>query len=100
MSGWLQRWSQRQHDLARGVDGDLIRDNSKRYKVAFGLIVSGLLLAVLGNKVQIPSLLYWILVASGGVSFFAGFFIAMWAREEAAFLNKPDPEEPPTIFKQ
>jgi hypothetical protein len=100
MSGWLQRWSQRQHDLARGVDADLIRDNGKRYKVAFGLIGLGLLLALLGSTVHNPGFLRWTLLVTGSVSAVVGFLMAMWAREEAAFLNKPDPEEPPTIFKQ
>jgi hypothetical protein len=100
MSGWLQRWSQRQHDLARGVDADLVRDNGRRFKVDFGLIGFGLLLAMLGSKVHTPSLMHWVLLEAGGVSTVVGFFMAMWAREEAAFLNKPDPEEPPTILKQ
>jgi hypothetical protein len=100
MSGWLQRWSQRQRDLSRGVDADLVRDNGKRYKVAFGLIGLGLLLAVLGSKVHTSSLLHWVILDAGGVSAVVGFLLAMWAREESAFLSKPDPEEPPTIFKQ
>jgi hypothetical protein len=100
MSGWLQRWSQRQHDLTRGVDADLVRDNGRRYKVAFGFIGLGLLLAVLGSKVHTPSLLHWMLLGAGGVSGLAGFLTAIWAQQETAFLNKPDPEEPPTIFKQ
>lgn len=100
MSGWLQRWRQRQHDLARGVDADLVRDNGKRYKVAFGLIGLGLLLAVPGSTIHTPSLLHWVLLDAGGVSAVVGFLMAMWAREESAFLDKPDPEEPPTIFKR
>ena len=100
MSGWLQRWSQRQRDLTRGVDADLVRDNRKRYKIALGLIGLGLLLAMLGSKVYTPSLLHWVMLDAGGVSAVVGFLMAMWAREESAFLSKPDPEEPPTIFKQ
>jgi len=96
----LQRWSQRQRDLTRGVDADLVRDNRKRYKVAFGLIGLGLLLAVLGSKVHTPSLVHWVMLDAGGVSTVVGVLMAMWAREESAFLSKPDPEEPPTIFKQ
>ena len=33
---WLERWRQRQDLLSHGVDADLIRDNRKRYKLAFG----------------------------------------------------------------
>jgi hypothetical protein len=100
MRGWLQRWSQRQRDLSRGVDADLVRDNGKRYKVSFGLIGLGLLLAVLGSKVHTPSLLHWVVLAAGGGSGWVGFLMAIWAREESAFLSKPDPEEPPTIFRR
>jgi protein-S-isoprenylcysteine O-methyltransferase Ste14 len=100
MSGYLRRWSQRQRDLSRGVDAGLVRDNRKRYKVAFGLVALGLLLAMLGSKVHTPSLVHWMLVVAGGVSVVVGFLMGMWAQQESAFLSKPDPEEPPTIFKQ
>ena len=100
MSGWLQRYSQRQRALSQGVDADLVRGNRKRYKVAFGLIVIGLLLILLGSKVHIPTVLRWILVGAASVSCLAGFLTAMWAQQEAAFLSKPDREEPPTIFKR
>lgn len=100
MRGWWQRWSQRQRDLARGVDADLVRENGKRYKVAVGLIVLGLLLALLGGKLHTASVLHWVLLDTGGVFAIVGSLTAICAREQSAFLTKPDPEEPPTIFKQ
>jgi hypothetical protein len=100
MRGWFQRRSQRRHDLTRGVDADLVRDNRKRFKIAFGLIGLGILLALLGGELHTANLLHWVLLDTGGVSVLAGFLLAIWAREESAFLTKPDPEEPPTIFKQ
>jgi hypothetical protein len=100
MSGWLQRWSQRQRDLTRGVDAALIRGNANRCKVAYGLIGLGLLLILLGGKVHTPSPLRWVLLGVASVAVLVDFLMAMWAQQEVAFLSKPDPEEPPTIFKR
>ena len=100
MSSWFERWRQRQRDLAQGVDADLIRDNRNRYKLAFGLIGFAFLLSLLASKIQNTSTLRMIIVGMAVVSLVVGFLLAAWARQEAAFLNKPDPEEPPRIFKQ
>jgi hypothetical protein len=100
MSSWLERWRQRRRDLSQGVDADLVRDNRKRYRLAFGLIGFGFLLGLPDAKIQIPSTLHLIVVVMATVSFIAGLLLAAWARNEAAFLSKPDPEEPPRIFKR
>jgi|ERR1700689_4187121 hypothetical protein len=100
MSSWLGRWSKRKSDLAQGADADLVRDNRNRYKFAFGLIGLGFLLELLGSKIQIPSILRSIVLGMTLVSVIGGFLLAVWARQEAAFLSKPDPEEPPRIFKR
>jgi hypothetical protein len=89
----------RQRDLARGADAELVRDNARRYQVALGFMGLGFFLALLGNKAQPPSPLYWILVGFGGLSMLVGFLMALWAREESGFLSKPDSEDPPKIFK-
>jgi protein-S-isoprenylcysteine O-methyltransferase Ste14 len=100
MIGWIQRWNQRQRDLTQGVDADLVRENRKRYKLAFGLQGLALFLILLCAKVHIASTLFWILSATAIVSFLAGLLLAIWAQQEDAFLSKPDPEEPPRIFKR
>jgi membrane glycosyltransferase len=100
MIGWIRRWNQRQRDLTQGVDADLVRANRKRYKLALGLLALALLLMLLCAKVQIPSALLWILSAAATVFFLASLFLGLWAQQEDAFLSKPDPEEPPRIFKQ
>jgi hypothetical protein len=100
MSSWFKRWRQRERDLIRGVDADLVSDNRKRYRLAFGLLGLGFLLSLLDAKVQIPSALRLIVVGMATVSFVAGILLAAWARKEVAFLSKPDPEEPPSMFKQ
>jgi len=100
MSSWFERWRQRQRDLTQGVDADLIRDNRNRYRLAFGLIGFGFLLGLLDARIRIPSMVRLIVVGMAGASLIAGFLLAAWARQEAAFLSKPDPEEPPRIFKR
>ncbi|MFZ3333649.1 MAG: hypothetical protein WA197_23620 [Candidatus Acidiferrales bacterium] len=100
MSSLFQRSNRRQRDLARGVDADLVRDNGKRFKLAFALIASGFLLDLVSAKVRTPSLVYSILFDIGMASVVAGFLPAIWARSESAFLSKPDPKVPPTILKR
>lgn|ERR1700719_1732339 len=100
MLGWFGRWLQRQRDLSRGVDADLVRDNSKRYRRAFGLIGFGFLLSLLDAKIKIPGTLRPTAIGIAIVSIIAGFLLAAWARQERAFLSKPDQEEPPRIFKR
>lgn len=99
MNSWFDRWRQRQSDLAQGVDADLVRDNSNRYRLAFGLIGFGFLLGLLDAKIQVPRTLHLILVAIVVVSLITGVLLAAWARQEAAFLSRPDPKEPPRMFK-
>jgi hypothetical protein len=100
MSSLFERWRQRQRDLDRGVDADLVHDNRNRYRLAFGLIGFGFLLGLLNAKVHLPSRLRWIVLGIGMVSLTAGFLLALWAKEESAFLSKPDPDEAPRIFRQ
>ena len=100
MSNWFERFRERERDLAEGADADLVRDNRNRDKVAFGLIGFACLLSWLSSaKIQIPSTLRSIVAGLAIVSFLVGFFLALWARQEDAFLSKPDPEEPPRMFK-
>jgi hypothetical protein len=100
MISWFERWRRRQRDLTQGVDADLVRDNRNRYRLALGLIGFAFLLGLLGSRVHIPSTLHSIVVGIAIVSLVAGFLLAAWARQEAAFLSKPDPVDPPRIFKR
>ena len=68
MLSWFGRWLQRQRDLSQGVDADLVRDNSNRYRLAFGLIGVGFLLSLLGAKIKIPNTLRLILIGMAIVS--------------------------------
>jgi|ERR1700687_5127219 len=97
---WFARHLQRQRDLAQGADVDLVRDNSDRYKLAFGLMGLGFLLGLVDAKIRIPRTLHFIGVGMAALSFIAGLLLAKWAHAEYRFLSKPDPKLPPSMFKQ
>jgi hypothetical protein len=100
MSGWLERWRERQRDLARGVDADLVSDNHRRYKLAGGLIGLGFLLILVGLKARLSGALPMILATVGGALVIAGWFLGIWANRMNMLLRKPDAEDPPRIFKK
>jgi hypothetical protein len=96
---WLERWRQRQNQLAQGVDANLVRENQKRYRFAFGLLAFGFALGLLVSKIHFQVALRIGVSVVATVCGLAGFALAAWSRQEAAFLSKPDSEEPPKIFK-
>jgi hypothetical protein len=100
MSGWLERWRERQRDLARGVDADLVSYNHRRYKLAGGLIGLGFLLILVGLKARLSGALPMILATVGGALVIAGWFLGIWANRMDMLLRKPDAEDPPRIFKK
>jgi len=51
------------------------------------------------SKIHLPSTLHLIVVVIATVCLIGGLALAAWARQESAFLSKPDPENPPKIFK-
>lgn len=97
---WLRRSLQRQRDLARGVDADLVRANRRRWKLAAGFFCLAFLLRwfalklALQHVVQVAITLVAILLA------IASLVLFWWAWKVDTFLEQPDPEPPPSIFKQ
>jgi len=95
---WLRRSRQRQHDLANGMDADLVRANSRRWKAAALLFGLAFLLRWIARAlppvVQFATTLIAILLA------IASLVLFWWAWRVQAFLDQPDPEPPPSIFKQ
>jgi hypothetical protein len=96
---WFHRWRKRQDQLASGVDADLVRDNQKRYRLGLGLLGFGFAVGLLVSKVHLPNGLRLVLIVVSTVFVLAGFIAGAWASQEAGFLSKPDPEEPPKIFR-
>ena len=98
MSSWWERIEFRRRELSEGVDADLVSTNRKTSRLALGLIGFGLVLILLNTKIHLPVTLRKIVVALAIVSWISGVLTAHWARQEQVFLEKPDPEKPPSIF--
>jgi hypothetical protein len=97
---WLRRTLQRRYDLARGVDADLVRANRKRWKLAAALFCLAFLVAWITQKLPLSQAMHSAAnIAAGGLGI-AGFVLFKWAWAEERFLRKPDPEPPPSIFKE
>jgi hypothetical protein len=99
MTSWTERWQRRRRELAEGADADLVRTNRRRFRLAFSLIGLALALTAIEAKVQLPKSLDTVLRIVAVSSFVIGSMMGRWAREERAFLNRPDPEGPPEIFR-
>jgi len=99
MSYW-QRLSQRQQDLARGFDADLVRDYRRRAWLSSILLGAGWLLLYVDSKLRLHGTLHSIIAYLAGACVVVGIPLWWWAKQERVFLDKPDPEEPPSILKQ
>jgi hypothetical protein len=96
---WFERSRQREYEFARGVDADLVADNQKRYRFVFVLFAFGFALGLIVSKVRLPSTLHLIVVVIATLCLIGGLALAVWARQESAFLSKPETENPPKIFR-
>jgi hypothetical protein len=63
MYGWLERWRNRQRELAAGTDASLVQANRRRLRVAFGLIRLALVLGLLDARLHLPHALHVVLGA-------------------------------------
>jgi hypothetical protein len=99
MWNWLERQMQRQDDLDRGVDADLVRGNRKKWKIAALFIAIGLLFLRIRSLVFISAKVQRVFDVIGATLLVLGFMIGRWAWRESAFLSQPDPKEPPRLFK-
>lgn len=95
----FSRRQQRQRDLAAGVDADLVASSTKKFKLGFGLLGPGLLAMWLSGTGEVHGVLKEIFLWLGGATTLVGFFVVIWAQQERAFLDKPDPKKPPSLFK-
>ena len=87
--GWFERWSHRQDELAQGADADLVRDNRKRYRLAFSLLGFAILLLLLVSKVDLGKQLRLVMSVVPAGSGVAGLLLLAWARQEQIVLHKP-----------
>ncbi|MGC2526841.1 MAG: hypothetical protein WA639_03780 [Candidatus Acidiferrum sp.] len=99
MGDWFRRQAQRSRDLARGADADLVRYNQKRFQLSLYFLVFGLALIAVDWKAHLQGRAHDVVVWIGIACFVAGFVSVRWAAAEDAFLHRPDPKEPPSLFK-
>jgi hypothetical protein len=95
---WWARQSQRTFDLRHGVDADLVAENRKRRRIAWVLLCSGIFLGWLLGKLQPAGWLRTVLSTVAVALWIIGIILLRWASAESNFLNKPDPEKPPSLF--
>ena len=88
--GWFERWNRRQDELAQGFDADLVRDNRKRYSLAFSLVGFAILLSLLISKVDLGEHVLLVLRVVAAGSAVAGLLLFGWARQEEIVLHKPE----------
>jgi hypothetical protein len=100
MWNWFERWVQRQNDLEKGVDADLVEGNRRKWKLVFWFMGCGALLLSLDGLFLIPIWFRRVVLFSSALMIIAGFLLLRWASAEHAFLNRPEPKEPPSIFKR
>jgi hypothetical protein len=100
MSRWLERWVNRQRELAEGADADLVQANRRRFRIAFGLVGLAFVLGLLDARFHFTPMLHITVRCTAVVSGLVGMVMAKWAQHERAFLNRPESESPPTIFKE
>jgi hypothetical protein len=99
VSSWFKRWFERQDALERGVDADLVAANRRKWKLVSWFVACGVLLLNLDLLFPIPSWLRRVVFFPAALLIIAGVVLLRWASAEHAFLNKPEPKAPPSIFK-
>jgi hypothetical protein len=99
MLEWLDRWQQRQRELQNDADADLVRDNRRRWKYSLALFVCSFSLIGIQVAVNLPGPWHTFAVTLTMVFLVGGLLLGHWARPEGSFLNRPNPEEPPRLWK-
>ncbi len=95
----LRRFEERQRALGRGVDADLVQANRKRWKQSLSLFAICFLLIALQAAVKLSGVFHHLVLGLTVLSFSVAIVLATWARQEAAFLDRPEPKEPPSLWK-
>jgi len=96
---WFERRRERQRELARGVDADLVLDTRRRRYKGWSLVGCGLLILFALRFARLPERL----AQAGGIAavlfMIVGGLLTSWADAEQKWLNRPDPKDPPSILK-
>src|SRR5258707_2602081 len=96
---WFERRRKRRQELAEGADADLVQDNRRRFKTAYGSIGLVFVLGLLSAIPQLPIFLKTGFRGGAAISCIIGVVLFKWAQVEENFLMRPDQEKPPEIFR-
>ena len=99
MWNWLDSHLQRKREIQQGADADLVRANRRRWRLCWSLFGLSFLLIGIQSKVRMSEPLQDVMLGLFVACFGGSLFLGHWARAEQAFLNRPDPKEPPRLFK-
>jgi hypothetical protein len=99
MWDWLERRQRRQRELRQGTDADLVRANRRRWKLSWSLFVASFLLIGIQAAVKLSDPWHDVAVGLFVVCLGGGLVLGHWARAEQTFLERPDPKEPPKLWK-
>jgi hypothetical protein len=99
MWDWIHRSQQRQRDLQQGVDADLVQANRRRWKLCAWLF--GLFFVSIGVQAfaKFSGIVDRIALGITAVLLFGAIILGRWASAWAEFLDRPDPKEPPRLWK-
>ena len=96
---WLERQRQRDREIRQGADADLFRDNRRRWKLVWCLFACAFLFFGIESVIPLSGRWHSIAVGLTIVCFAGGVLLGQWARAEQTFLERPDPKEPPRLWK-
>jgi len=97
---WVQRWLERRNQIARGADAQLFAENARRFRWWAALLVAGCLLSWLDLKLPLAHAAHIALNIVVFILLGVSVFLFRWAQAQDSFLRRPDPEDPPSIFKK
>jgi uncharacterized membrane protein (UPF0182 family) len=97
---WIERWLKRRNEIAQGADADLLAQNARRFHLAAVLFIAAVVLFWITTKLPLPHTARVVLNIIVFAAFVASLVLAHWTQRMEAFLNRPDPEAPPSILKK
>jgi uncharacterized membrane protein len=85
--------------MADEVNADLWRDNRRRWKISILLIAISVVVAFVMAGLRPTGLVKNVFVGGAMAFFIAGIVGLRWAGQQAYFLRRPEPKDPPSLWK-
>ena len=90
---------QRERELTEGADADLVSANRRRWTLGYQVFALGALLLAIDWLVRLPSWLHKVIVSICCALLAVGLITWKWAQAERTYLEKPEPNKPPSLFE-